>query len=117
MIAYDGRESADRALQKVLDGGLLHGIDCHLVAIKNNEADLKAKFDNASKQLSERGLRVTTAFLEGNINEELLKYQVVNNIDLLVMGAFGHSRLRQLFVGSNTLKMLEKTIIPLVVLR
>ena len=117
MIAYDGRESADRALQKVLGGGLLHGIDCHLVAIKNNEPDLKAKFDNAAARLVERGLNVTTAFLEGNINEELVKYQVANNIDLLVMGAFGHSRLRQLFVGSNTLKMLETVDIPLVVLR
>lgn len=117
MIAYDGRESADRALQKVLDGGLLHGIDCHLVAIKNNESGLKAKFDNAASQLAERGLNVATAFLEGNIKEELLKYQKANNIDLLVMGAFGHSRLRQLFVGSNTLKMLETTNIPLIVLR
>ena len=44
MIAYDGGESADRALQKVLEGGLLHGIDCHLVSIKNNETNLKAKF-------------------------------------------------------------------------
>lgn len=117
MIAYDGRESADRALKKVLDGGLLHGIDCHLVAITNNESDLKAKFDIAATQLAERGLNVTTAFLKGNINEELLKYQEANNIELMVMGAFGHSRLRQLFVGSNTLKMLETTDIPLVVLR
>lgn len=117
MIAYDGRESADRALKKVLDGGLLHGIDCHLVAIKNKEPELKAKFDNAASQLAKRGLNVTTAFLEGNINEELLKYQATNKIGLLVMGAFGHSRLRQLFVGSNTLKMLAGIDIPLIVLR
>jgi nucleotide-binding universal stress UspA family protein len=104
-------------LKKVLDGGLLHGIDCHLVAIKNNEADLSAKFEHAASQLAERGLTVITAFLEGNIRDELLKYQAANNIDLLVMGAFGHSRLRQLFVGSNTLKMLETINIPLIVLR
>lgn len=101
----------------MLDGGLLHGIDRHLVAIKNNESDLTAKFDNAASRLAERGSNVTTAFLEGNINEELVKYQVANNIDLLLMGALGHSRLRQLFVGSNTLKMLETVDIPLVVLR
>ncbi|WP_218353550.1 universal stress protein [Alteromonas lipotrueiana] len=117
MIAYDGRESADRALQKVLDGGLLHGIDCHLVTIKNNEADLKTKFDRAAGKLAERGLNVTAAFLEGNINTELVKYQQNNNIGLMVMGAFGHSRLRQFFVGSNTLKMLEKSDIPLIILR
>ena len=117
MIAYDGRESADRALQKVLNGGLLHGIDCHLVAIKNNEADLEVKLEHAAAQLTERGLNVTSAFLEGNINEQLVQYQQEHNIGLMVMGAFGHSRLRQLFVGSNTLKMLEKSDIPLIVLR
>lgn len=117
MIAYDGRESADRALQKVLNGGLLHGIDCHLVAIKNNEADLEVKLGRAAAQLTERGLNVTSAFLEGNINEQLVQYQQEHNIGLMVMGAFGHSRLRQLFVGSNTLKMLEKSDIPLIVLR
>lgn len=117
MIAYDGRESADRALQKVLDGGLLHGIDCHLVAVKNNEVMLKEKFDTAKNKLIERGLNVIPALLEGDINEQLTRYQQEQNIELIVMGAFGHSRLRQFFVGSNTLKMLENTQVPLIIMR
>ncbi|MBU2883472.1 universal stress protein [Psychrosphaera sp. B3R10] len=117
MIAYDGRETADRALQKVIDGGLLHGIDCHLVSIKNNEPLLIDKFNSAAKRLKDKGLNVTTAVLEGNINETLLRYQVENAIDLVVMGAFGHSKLRQFFVGSNTIKMLERIAVPLIVLR
>jgi len=117
MIAYDGRESADRTLQKVLDGGLLHGIDCHLVAVKNNEVMLKEKFDTAKNKLIERGLNVIPALLEGNINEQLTRYQQEQNIELIVMGAFGHSRLRQFFVGSNTLKMLENTQVPLIIMR
>lgn len=117
MIAYDGRESADRALQKVLDGGLLHGIRCHLVSIKNNESALKNKFDDAALKLKDKGLDVTTAFLEGDIHESLTQYQTDNDIDLMVMGAFGHSRLRQFFVGSNTQKMLERTRSPLIILR
>lgn len=117
MIAYDGRESADRTLQKVLDGGLLHGIDCHLVAVKNNEVMLKEKFDTAKNKLIERGLNVIPALLEGNINEQLTRYQQEQNIELIVIGAFGHSRLRQFFVGSNTLKMLENTQVPLIIMR
>lgn len=117
MIAYDGRESADRTLQKVLDGGLFHGIDCHLVAVKNNEVMLKEKFDTAKNKLIERGLNVIPALLEGNINEQLTRYQQEQNIELIVMGAFGHSRLRQFFVGSNTLKMLENTQVPLIIMR
>lgn len=117
MIAYDGREAADRALQKVIDGGLLHGIDCHLVTVKSAQAKLQEKFDNAKQRLVEAGLKVTSTFLEGDIQQALVDYKVENNIGLVVMGAFGHSRLRQLFVGSNTLRMIENTDVPIVVLR
>ena len=37
--------------------------------------------------------------------------------DLLVMGAYGHSRIREFFVGSNTTKMISKSHIPLLLLR
>lgn len=117
MIAYDGRESADRALQKVLEGGLLHGIDCHLVTVKNNEPELENKFRQAASALTEKGLNVTSAWLEGDIHNALSEYQQAHHIELMVMGAFGHSRLRQFFVGSNTLKMIEKSPVPLIILR
>ncbi|QJR81188.1 universal stress protein [Alteromonas pelagimontana] len=117
MIAYDGRESADRALQKVIDGGLLHGLHCHLVSVKNNEADLTSKFDSAEQRLKAKGFKVTTAFLEGDIHDSLHAYSDKNQIELIMMGAFGHSRLRQFFVGSNTTKMIERTSVPIIVLR
>lgn len=117
MIAYDGRESADRALQKVIDGGLLHGLHCHLVSVKNNESELKAKFDAAEQQLKDKGFEVTTCFVEGDIHQSLMDYRDTNQIELVMMGAFGHSKLRQFFVGSNTMKMLERCNVPLIVLR
>ncbi|ELY4369334.1 universal stress protein, partial [Cronobacter sakazakii] len=40
-----------------------------------------------------------------------------NDINLIVMGAYGHSPLRRFFIGSNTTAMLEKTQIPLLMLR
>lgn len=117
MIAYDGREAADKALQKIIDGGLLHGLHCHLISIKNKEINLKEKFDAAQQLLHSKGFKVTGAFIEGDIHQSLLDYQMTNNVDLVVMGAFGHSKLRQFFIGSNTMKMLERSTVPLVVLR
>lgn len=117
MIAYDGRETADKALQRVIDGGLLHGIDCHLVCVKNNEGNLTEKFTSAQQRLESKGFNVTASFIEGNIHTSLMQYIQDNGIELLVMGAFGHSKLRQLFVGSNTIKMLERSNVPLIILR
>ncbi|MFA3791906.1 universal stress protein [Aliiglaciecola sp. SL4] len=117
MIAYDGRETADKALQRVIDGGLLHGLHCHLVSVKNNEKNLHDKFESAQQRLQEKGFQVTASYIEGDIFESLMAYKKSNDIELIVMGAFAHSKLRQFFVGSNTLKMLERSDIPLIVLR
>ncbi|MFT4937138.1 MAG: nucleotide-binding universal stress UspA family protein [Paraglaciecola sp.] len=117
MVAYDGREAADNALQKVIDGGLLYGLHCHLVSVKNNEPHLENKLNTAKERLQNEGFTVTVSFIEGDIHQSLIEYKSANKVDLLVMGAFGHSKLRQFFVGSNTIKMLERCDVPLIVLR
>jgi nucleotide-binding universal stress UspA family protein len=117
MIAYDGRETADKALQRVIDGGLLYGLHCHLVSVENNESYQKDKFASAQQKLEDKGFTVTASFIEGNIHESLMEYKETHDIGLIVMGAFGHSKLRQFFLGSNTLKMLESSKVPMIVLR
>ena len=117
MIAYDGRETADKALPRVIDGGLLHCLHCHLVSVRNNETNQKDKFLLAQQKLEEKGFNVTVSFIEGNIHDSLMEYKEAHDIGLIVMGAFGHSKLRHLFLGSNTLKMLERSKVPMMVLK
>lgn len=117
MLAYDGRETTDLALQRILASDLLRGLHCHLVTIKNKQADLEEKFAQATERLTTDGFTVTTRYLEGDIAKQLLDYQQTQAIDMLVMGAFSGSRLRQFFIGSNTLKMLENCNIPILVVK
>ncbi|HEQ1933387.1 TPA: universal stress protein, partial [Pseudomonas aeruginosa] len=49
--------------------------------------------------------------------EALCRYAADNGVDLIVMGAYGHSSLRRFFIGSNTTAMLEQTRVPLLMLR
>ncbi|MDO2133227.1 universal stress protein [Escherichia coli] len=44
-------------------------------------------------------------------------YQEEHGVDLLVMGAYGHSRIRQFLVGSTTAHMLRTTTTALLLLR
>jgi nucleotide-binding universal stress UspA family protein len=37
--------------------------------------------------------------------------------DLLVMGAYGHSRIRELIIGTTTTALLRDTPVPLLVVR
>jgi len=43
-----------------------------------------------------------TTLLAGQPQEELMKYAVVNKIDLIVLGVRGHSLIEKWFVGSTT---------------
>lgn len=53
-----------------------------------------------------------TALLAGQPHEELIKYAVVNDIDLIVLGVRGHSLVETLFVGSTTDRVLRRAPCP-----
>jgi nucleotide-binding universal stress UspA family protein len=53
-----------------------------------------------------------TALLAGQPHEELVKYAVVNGMDLIVLGVRGHSLVETLFVGSTTDRVLRNSPCP-----
>lgn len=117
MLAYDGRETADKAVQRIIDGGLLHGLVCHLVTVKNTSPNIVEKFNQTKALLVDKGFEVKARLLEGKIFDALMEYKENSGVDMLVMGAFSHSKLTSIFLGSNTLKMIEQTTLPMIVLR
>tara|TARA_R110002072_G_scaffold1780_3_gene14629 strand:- start:27230 stop:28081 length:852 start_codon:yes stop_codon:yes gene_type:complete len=117
MLAYDGRETADKAVKRIIEGGLLHNLPCHLVTVKSSSADLLEKFKHTESMLVESGFDVKSTLLEGGIFKALTDYKANNDVDMLVMGAFSRSKIAHAFLGSNTHKMLESTHLPLLVLR
>jgi nucleotide-binding universal stress UspA family protein len=60
---------------------------------------------------------VHLAIRDGDVEQTLHAYQEEHDIDVLIMGAYGHSRIRRFLVGSTTTKMLETAKKPLVILR
>jgi len=116
MLAYDGNDTAERSLERIIEGGLLNDLPCHLVMVNSGQAP-QEKFDNAVTRLRREGFDVTAALLDGPVFETLQNYKAEHNIELLVMGAFSHSKVRHLFLGSNTLRMIERADTPLIVLR
>lgn len=117
MIAFDGSATATKVLEKFAVSDLLKGLECHIVMVAEDDSNHQAQLDNAKQQLITGGFDVTTALLQGAVQPALHDYQRENAIDLMVMGAYGHSRIRQFLVGSNTAKMVRMSDIPLLLLR
>ncbi len=49
--------------------------------------------------------------------DRLLIFQKQNAVDIIVIGAYGHSKLQQLFIGSTTTKIISKTLSPIILVR
>ena len=117
MIAYDGSETATKALEKVAESDLLKGMPAHIVMVAEDDNNHQAQLNSAVQRLTGVGFDVTAALIQGAVEPALHQYQRDNDIDLLVMGAYGHSRIRQFLVGSNTAKMVRMSDIPILLLR
>lgn len=118
MLAYDGSATANKALSMVAQSPLLKGVPCHLVMAGKRVERQREQLANAEKMLRGNGFEVTTAALEQDeVRPALMSYIKANGIELMVMGAWGHSRIRQLLVGSMTNWMLHNSPVPLLLLR
>lgn len=114
MLAYDGSAACVKALQMVISSKLFKKIPCHLVHVGDGA---EALLSEASDKLIQAGIEVTAVQLEGEADEALAKYQIENDIGIMLMGAFSHNKFRDFLLGSFTAKMLEKTNRPLLLLR
>jgi len=115
MLAYDGSEAAEKAVEMVATSPLYKGLTCHLVCVNNKAEQLLKKANNKLKAAN--NLTLISVALTGKAEAELCDYQAQHNIDLTIMGAFSHTRLHDMLLGSFTIKMLLKTRKPLLLLR
>ena len=68
-----------------------------------------------SRMLARHGARVTVSVLARTVpklSEVLLRHAADTGADLIVMGAYGHSRFRESILGGATRDMLEETTLP-----
>lgn len=114
MFAYDGSEESRKNLERLTVSPLLKGLPCHIVMVNGKEGELR----NAQQILRNAGIETSCVHLTGqSVGDALIHYGIENAIDLIVMGAYGHSRLKQFILGSHTSEILRKTQQPLLILR
>ncbi|KZB52877.1 universal stress protein [Thalassospira xiamenensis] len=112
LIAFDGGESAMKAVRHIAGGKLFTGLPCVLLCVGKPTDSLQEKLDDAAALLRKAGYEVEASFEAGE-PEDVIKNRIESdNIDLLVMGAYGHSRIRNLIIGSTTTEMVRSCQVP-----
>jgi nucleotide-binding universal stress UspA family protein len=117
MLAFDGSATTRKGVEMVAASPMFRGLPCHLVMAGAKTADTVEQLARARQTLETAGFETPTAILPGEAENVLSRYQQEHDIDLMIMGAYGHSRIRQLLVGSTTTAMIRMSTVPLLLLR
>jgi nucleotide-binding universal stress UspA family protein len=117
LVAWNGRREAVRAVHDAmpfLRRAATSGRDGGVTLLAVGEA-AAASLGGAAAMLARHGIAAESANVEGSdgaAGEILLAEASRRGADLLVMGAYGHARLRELVLGGATRHVLRRATLP-----
>jgi nucleotide-binding universal stress UspA family protein len=115
-VAWDFSRAAARAISDALPL-LEKATKVRVITIVDDKhMDTKHSAEELAKNLARHGIDIVLDRIEANskpIGSVLESYTTSHGVDLLVMGAYGHSRLRQFILGGATKSLLSKPPLPI----
>jgi nucleotide-binding universal stress UspA family protein len=114
-VAWDYSRTAARAVADAIPL-LQRAKSVRIVTVTHEKTfDASRATYELATHLSRHGVSVTVDEVDAagrDIGTVLTQFVVANKIDLLVMGAYGHSRLREFILGGATKSMMAKPPVP-----
>lgn len=117
MIAFDGSATTRKCVDMVCASTLLKQAACDILMVGMSDDAHVAALEQAISQLQEAGFQPRRHVVDGSADTVITEQVEALGVDLLVMGAYGHSRIRNLIVGSTTTQILRTCHIPVLLLR
>lgn len=117
MLAFDGSATTRKGVEMVATSPLFRGLPCHLVMVGADNAANQEQLAWAKSTLESAGFEAPATIIEGEVERTLCDYRAAHDIDLLVMGAYGHSVIRRFLVGSTTTSVIRNASVPVLLLR
>lgn len=115
IVAYDGSLQAMRALHAFVQSGLATGAPVEVVTvIKDSTAGAKVA-DQAVEYLESHQFdaRRVAAPSRGSVHATLVETAAERNAQLMVLGAYGKTIIKEMFLGSTTNHAIDETKTPL----
>lgn len=117
LIAHDGGSMAMKTVDQVSRSPILDGLGCTVVMAGADTSENRKKLDDAAVILKAAGYAPEVALVQGAPDKVISEMVEKEGFDLLAMGAYSHSRLRSLFIGSTTTEMIRSCKVPVVIFR
>jgi nucleotide-binding universal stress UspA family protein len=119
LAAYDGSSHASQALHEATE--LAQALKVELVILTVEESDDHQNADRISKDAADlvkaHGFHALNLVVKGKPASAILENARDERCDLIVVGAYGHSRIREMIVGSTTAQIITKSKVPVMLVR
>lgn len=113
LFAFDNSPTCHKLLNWLCKTPLVRALTVHIVMVGRENSDNCDALREAYAKLKQAGIKSKKTLLDcRDVAAALNYYQNQNDIGLLMTGAFGQSRLRELLQGSDTKKLLVSTKTP-----
>lgn len=117
LLAFDGGAVTRRGVEMMAGSPLFAAMPVHVLMSGKPGRDAKRQLAWAQETLTRAGLTTTTDLVPGDPERVIARAVAEQGIDLLIMGAYSHSPLRSLLLGSKTSDLLRAARIPTLLLR
>lgn len=114
LVAWDGRREAARAVHDALPL-LQRAANVSVLAVNPPAHNDAIPCADICQHLARHGVRteaVSHQTANDNVGTSILSYATDLDADLVVMGAYGHSRLSEMMLGGVTRTMLSQMTVP-----
>lgn len=119
LAAYDGSEHANRALYSAFElaTALKAALTVLAVAPGDDEARRARLLREALDLAKQQGVGAEPLSMDGAPEARIVEVAREKAFDLIVMGAYGHTRLRELVLGSVTNHVIRTSEVPVLLVR
>lgn len=119
LVAYDGSGHASRALHEAIELSVGMSVPLSVLTVAEDK-----DYERAN-EITKEGLKMAQAHncqaahlvAKGAPDAAILDMANQHNFDLIVMGAYGHGRMRELILGSTTTQLINQADIPVMLVR
>ena len=116
VFAYDGSPAAKRALERLAHSPLFAGLPVTIVMAESEGAAKRTLLDEAEAEFA-ADHQVTTLMDAGRAEQVIPQVVASTPNAMLLMGAYGHSPLRRMIIGSTTTAMIRTVKAPVLLVR
>ena len=116
-LAYDGSPAAEKAMQLTAELSGHTGWSLKTIIITDNREVEETLREKVKSTIAPLNIDNKFIILSGREDKQLISFIQEGSVELIIMGAYGHNKLRRLILGSTTSHVIRKSNIPVLLTR